>query len=315
MHNVVIARLQGGLGNQLFEYAAARRLALATGASLKLDLANYRDGLEQRESRFAQFPRQLRLDSFRATIHEASPDEVRALRGSVGQPSALGRLRRRANRALRNALGAPTHYPEHRFGFDPRVLTLRPPIYLEGYWQSYQYFADQAGTIRQDLAFADPTLADYARDYVAHLRSGGCQVVAVHVRRGDLAYAAEVVGDVNLVHGPPTQVAFVKQAMQQFAPPVRFLVFSDSQADLQWCRQHIAGEHVAYAEDHSDVQDFAIMRACDHNVIANSSFSWWAAWLNDTPGRRVIAPTHWSSPDAKTVYRTDDLIPLGWQQL
>jgi hypothetical protein len=299
----------------LFEYAAARRLALATGARLKLDLANYRDGLEQRDPRFAQFPRQIRLDAFKVTIDEATPNEVRTLRGAVGPVSGLARVRRRAERTVRELLGAPTHYPERQFGFDPRVLTLKPPVYLEGYWQTYKYFADHTDAIRQDLIFRDPAVAEYAADYVARLRPGGYQVVAVHVRRGDLAHAVEVMGDVNLVHGPPTQVAFVQRAMQQFAPPVRFLVFSDSQTDLDWCKQHITGEDVAYSEGHSDVQDFAIMRACDHNVIANSSFSWWAAWLNDTPNRRVLAPTHWSAPDAKTVYRTDDLIPPGWQQL
>ena len=309
---LVIARLQGGLGNQLFEYAAARRLAQVTGAALKVDLANYRDGFEVRDARFAGFPRQLRLDAFRVQIEEASSEEVRRLRGGT---SPWARARRRAARSLPGLVGAATHVVERRFGFDPRILGLKPPVYLEGYWQSYRYFADVADLLTAELEPKDPVVAAYAREYVDRLRAGGRQVVAVHVRRGDLAHAAEVVGDPSLVHGPPTQLAFVRRAMAQFTGPTTFLVFSDSERDVAWCREHLAGADVAFAEGHTDVQDFAIMRACNHNVIANSSFSWWAAWLNPAAGKRVIAPTHWSAPDAKTVYRTDDLIPHGWQQL
>lgn len=342
--NLVIARLRGGLGNQLFQYAAARRLAYRHSARLRFDLSSYPGGLDTRAGAMAAFPRQLALNHFAVEVAEASAEDLAQARGggsAAGASTAVGVLERiagrlrnvvdrrygtagalagralqRVRRAYLDATGPPRHVVEWQYEFEPRILALRPPVYLDGYWQSYRYFEDVAEVIERELVPRDPAITSRAEDLVAGLRRGGRQVVAVHVRRGDLAHAAEVAKDLQLVHGPPTDPAFVTRAMAMFPEPAVFLVFSDSATDIQWCKQNIApsGTTVEFSEGQTDLEDFATMRACDHNIIANSSFSWWAAWLNPNPHRRIIAPRHWSDPRAPRPLSTRDLIPRDWAQ-
>ena len=145
------------------------------------------------------------------------------------------------------------------------------------------------------------------------LRPDGAPVVSLHVRRGDLAHAVEKLDDRGLVYGGPVGLEYINAAMRHFDATCHFLVFSDTVADIEWCRQHIHGPHVHYSSGHTDMEDFALMSACDHHIIANSTFSWWAAWLDPKPGKRVIAPRQWGFPDARFKMVPDDLIPPEWQ--
>ena len=106
--------------------------------------------------------------------------------------------------------------------------------------------------------------------------------------------------------------------MKKFDAESRFLIFSDTARDIQWCRDNIrpdwlAPERLHFSDGHTDLQDATLMSCCDHNIIANSTFSWWAAWLNTTPGRRVIAPRSWSNPGNAGKMTTTDLIPPSWE--
>jgi hypothetical protein len=210
-------------------------------------------------------------------------------------------------------LGWPaTHFQERRYRFDPEVLELSAPRYLSGFWQSEKYFTDIHEIIRRELRPRNLSILDYTCQYVARLRVPGIPVVSLHVRRGELAYAQDTLKSKRGVFGPPTGLDYIRQAIAQFGPDCKFLVFSDSAQDIAWCKENIKADSVHFSEGHSDIEDMMLMAACDHHIIA-STFSWWAAWLNSQPGRRVISPSQWGHPGGPMV--TDDLIPPDWTMI
>jgi hypothetical protein len=103
--------------------------------------------------------------------------------------------------------------------------------------------------------------------------------------------------------------------MQEFPPDACFLVFSDTAKDIEWCRKHIHARHLEFSTAESDLWDVAAMQCCDDHIIANSTFSWWAAWLDPNASKRVVAPRVWSSPSYRVPMPTDDLLPESWRIL
>ncbi len=317
---MIVTFLCGGLGNQMFQYAAGRRLALHRGVELRLDLRDYRTGADDRGPAFADFRRPMKLSELRATVTAATPADVAAVADRHRTSSTADRVVRQVRRAWPTFRRRASHVHERGYRFDPAVLDAPADAYLQGFWQSWRYFADVADVVRAELRPKDDAVVAYAATYVDRLRATGGPVVALHVRRGDLAHAVETLKDVSLVYGPPVGLDYLAAAAARFGPGTRFLVFSDTPQDIDWCKRHVPGVlpdagRVHYCEGHADVQDMAIMSACDGNVIANSTFSWWAAWLNGTPGRRVVAPRQWATPGDKSGMVTDDLIPPEWEQV
>jgi hypothetical protein len=311
---MVIAYISGGLGNQMFQYAMARRLAHHHGVDLKLDLSQYKNGTDRRPG-FEQFQRQLRLDQYSIQASAAAPDELSAFRDRFFQPSVSTSIAWRIRRVVPGFLWPKSHVREKFYRFDPGALHLPANVYVEGFWQSEKYFSDVAELIRAELSPKDPGITSYAEKYVDQLRVNGNPVVSIHVRRGDLAYADSQVATRGLLHGKPVGLEYIKAAIDRFSDSCNFLVFSDTAEDIEWCKENIDGRRLSFCEGHSDVQDLAIMSSCDHNIIANSTYSWWAAWLNPRPRKRVVAPRTWSHQVGKLAIVIDDLIPPGWEIL
>jgi len=315
---MIISHLCGGLGNQMFQYAAARRLAIARRTQLTLDVSEYRSGAEKRPREFDDFRRPLKLYELKITAAPASDAEIARLRDPHATSGWRDRLvRQLRQRAMPDFRWPRTHVRERQFRFDPRVRDLPGDIYLQGFWQSWRYFEGIEDVIRAEFAPKDPSIPRYAAEYVDRIRQRGGPVVAVHVRRGDMAHAYEI-NPPELIHTGPVGVNYLRAAMDRFGPAYQFLIFSDTAKDIEWCRQNVTADWLAddrrhFSEGHTDLQDMALMSACDHNVIANSTFSWWAAWLNARPSRRVIAPSRWSAPGAGLPMVPDDLIPPGWE--
>jgi hypothetical protein len=322
---MVIAFIAGGLGNQMFEYAMARRLAHARGVELKLDLSLYRQGGEDRNTAGLEgFRRQIGLYKLCVTAPEASEAEIVRLKDPFDKRTTTARIVRRLRRLKPGLMFPKTDVRERQFRFDSVALDLPGDVYLSGYWQSEKYFADIAPIIRSEFQPKDQQITAYAQQYVDRLRTDG-PVVSLHVRRGDLAHAHEYAK--TLKGPPPKELAnylafwgnpvsneYRTEAMSRFSPEHQFLVFSDTAKDIEWCKQNIKTDRrLHFSDGHSDIQDMALMSACDHNILANSTFSWWAAWLNPRPNRRVIAPKHFSAPGGKGEMVTDDLIPAGWE--
>jgi hypothetical protein len=311
---MIIANIVGGLGNQLFQYAMARRLALNRGAELLLDSSGYRP-LSQTSAASAVGHRRLLLFNFRISAREATDAEKSLLRDRYIASKFNHRIVRLVRRYWRGLFWPASHIVEQGYRFQPDALTLPDNVYLSGFWQSEKYFADVTPQIRQDLVLVDETIRISARHKVGTLKQQFGTVVSLHVRRGDLAYAYETLNEKHRVHGPPMTVDYFQRAILEFPSSCCFLVFSDTPGDVEWCRQRIRAKNIEFSDARSELWDFAAMQACDHHIISNSTFSWWAAWLNSTPGKRVIAPRQWSGADSKVEMHTNDLIPANWTTL
>lgn len=285
----VIAELTGGLGNQMFQYAMGRALSLRHGAELLFDMRTLsRDPL-----------RSYALEAMRVAGRVAGTSEL---------PMAWGRVSRRAP-WLSRLLGGPMLVTERGFAFDPTILEIKPPVALHGNWQSERYFADHAAMIRADFALTGRLSA--ARAELARQIAAAQSPVSVHVRRGD--YVTNPVA--SAYHGTcePAWYEAVKQTLEARVVAPSYFVFSD---DPDWARDNLpafaGAAFVAPADDGQDAHDMHLMSLCHHHIIANSSFSWWGAWLNPRPDKIVIAPTRWF---AGARHDTRDLIPNGWIRL
>jgi glycosyl transferase family 11 len=287
---VIITRLQGGLGNQMFQYAAGLRLAAARGTQLKLDLALI-------DAAGGGTPRTYELDRFRVSAERATPEEVEALLAK--RPLAARISRRLDPRAAAR---------ERHFHYDRAVARLPDETCLEGYWQSERYFEDAAARVRQEFSFSrEPSgrNAELAEEIAAHA------AVSLHVRRGDYATHAAT----QAFHGL-CPIDYYRRAVAYVSERVRdplFVLFSD---DPEWTRTHLDLGNGAIAVDHNGPQDgpedLRLMSLCRHHVIANSTFSWWGAWLSASPEKIVVAPERWFAGGA---HDTRDLLPGGWVRL
>jgi len=194
---------------------------------------------------------------------------------------------------------------ERGFAFDPQVLAVEPGSILDGYFQSEKYFAAHAKTIRDDLSLKEPLSAE-ANSYLQAIEAAPVSV-AVHVRRGD--YVADSV--TRAYHGV-CEWDYYEEAMarlRQRLGEAHFFFFSD---DPAWLVERMTpGTVVQWLPPH---EDLFLMSRCRHQIIANSSFSWWGAWLNQNPQKIVIAPRRWFANE-KMEQQTGDLIPEGWERI
>tara|TARA_R100000951_G_scaffold112169_2_gene112108 strand:+ start:63 stop:830 length:768 start_codon:yes stop_codon:yes gene_type:complete len=189
------------------------------------------------------------------------------------------------------------HYNEPNFHFDK--IKYVPNIRLNGYFQSEKYFNHQRDKI---LEFFSPTTAIREKIKSKYPFIGKSNVCSIHVRRGDylrLPY-----------HHPVCSSMYYGEAINHMGGDNIFLVFSD---DIEWCKTTFKGSSFIFVENNTDFEDLYLMSMCDNNIIANSSFSWWGAWLNDNKNKKVVAPSVWFGPAIKN--NTKDLIPENWIKL
>ena len=284
---MIIVQLKGGLGNQLFQYAAARRLSLMLGVPLKLDISGYK----------WRSQRTYELDQFCIEAGIATLWEVARWRG----PRFLTRITQ--------PLGIlPRLVMEKSFEFDSAILQIQDGRYLEGYWQSYRYCADVAPQIRRELAVRTPP-PDADRTLLERMRE--CESVCLHVRRGDYASNLAALQYHGLCTPEYYRTAVEGLGAQLHAPEL--FVFSD---DMPWVKQHLRFQlPTTYVEHHgvdSAPLELQLMAGCRHFVIANSSLSWWAAWLTANENPIVYAPRRWFADPA---INTSDVTPPSWHQI
>lgn len=222
---------------------------------------------------------------FGIEAQEASGSDYRQVLGWRAAPSLRRALARRSFAPLRGAryrVQADAGCPG---GFD----SIGGRCYLLGYWQSEQYFSRFAASIRSDFTFRQPLSG---RNAVLAERISACSAVSLHVRRGDYVSDPKNLGK----HGV-CSLDYYRDAIRAISRQVKdpaFFVFSD---DMDWVRNNLDIGAACHFVDHNtgpeSFNDMRLMSLCRHHVMANSSFSWWGAWLSPFEDKQVIAPKRW----------------------
>ncbi|MCI5098785.1 alpha-1,2-fucosyltransferase [Phaeobacter italicus] len=283
---MIITRLHGRLGNQMFQYAAGRALADRVGVPLALDS---RGAILRGEGVLTRvFDLELADPVHLPPLKQTNPLRYAIWRG-IGQKA-----------------GAKPYFRRERgLGYNPAFEDWGDNSYLHGYWQSQKYFQNSAERIRSDFTF--PAFSNQQNAEMA-ARIAESTAISLHVRRGDyLTFAAHVLCDQAYYDAA---LAKVLDGLQ--GDPIVY-VFSD---DPQWAKDNLSlpceKVVVDFNGPETDFEDMRLMSLCQHNIIGNSSFSWWAAWLNQTPGRRVAGPAKWFG-DPKL--SNPDIFPHDWLRI
>lgn len=270
----------GGLGNQLFIYAAAKRLALANNATLKLDvLSGYVND---------KYNRHLCLQHFNINERIASPWE--------SYVSVWGHRRRKIERKINRRI--PFRYKSYikqKRPYESRLLGLRivRNLYLQGYWQDERYFKDIEKVIRDSFVITTP---HDNQNICWAQKISEVNAVCLHARRLNYKFVL------------PTEyyqkaIAYI---LKHIVNP-HFYCFSD---DPEWIKKNFTMDYPFTVLDHNkesrNYEDLWLMTKCKHYIVANSSFSWWGAWLNPSSDKVVIAPANWGY---------DAAVPKGWKTI
>lgn len=288
---MIVVRLKGGLGNQMFQYALGRSLAVKNNASLGLDLTFLLDRTPRTNFTFRDY--NLDIFNIKAEIIPSSKISFlnRTHKGKFGLYFAY---------LCRKFLKIKGVEKNHRF--DASVFNIGKNAYLDGYWQSYKYFSEIEDIIRQDFTLKDD-LADNIKILTKEIKENNS--VCVHIRRGDYIGNShhEVVGKNYYAKG----VEMIKQKTKLD----KIYVFSD---DIKWCKENIKFEFPTMFVD----EEYAgkkgeghlyLMSNCHNFIIPNSTFSWWAAWLSAYKEKIIICPKQWFGDES---INTSDLIPESW---
>ncbi len=287
---MIMMRLMGGLGNQMFQYATGRALAQTHRTTLKLDTSFF--SLREKDLT----PRRYELSHFRIVSEIATEDDLARVRPAP--PKGWKKVRERFRPQQRRRL---THIREPSPRFDPRVPALPDNVYLEGYWQCEKYFLSIAGLLREEFSLEQPP-GGKNETFLREIQA--TDSVALHVRRGDYASNRTV----HEVHGL-CSLDYYRRAVEMISGRVKhptFFVFSD---DPDWTRDNLRLEFPAHFMTHNSVdhgfEDLRLMAHCRHFILANSSFSWWGSWLASHPRKIVAAPRRWFSDpgiDSRDIY-------------
>jgi hypothetical protein len=293
----ILLRQKSGLGNQLFQYAAGMYFAQRYAAELEII---------QEPQEFALsygHPRPFLLKKFSITTPVRQRNGIdRLLCSTAAHKQPLAKLARR----ITGTLTYKPHF-ETDWIFLPAlpVSSRTRAIYLDGYFQAYKYATTMEHQLRKELALRDAPTGKNT-EVLEQIQSYESPV-SLHVRRGD--YTAIYGGRDAL------PMTYYENAIQQIHELIRnpiFFVFSD---DIAFCREHLpAGEDYIFIDHNNETEaheDLRLMSSCHHHIIANSSFSWWGAWLNPDHGKIVVAPDRWLDPTVPCL----DLVPPSWQRI
>jgi len=298
MTGTIVARITGGLGNQLFIYAAARRIAWQRGARLLLD----RDSAFRRDKYGAID----QLGAFAIAADRAPPRDCFATPWGRRRRELLRIWSKRAPRERKFIL-TERDFPDGDFSGP-----LREKIWLEGYWQSARYFQPLEAAIRKELAVVAP-LGEATREIAVEI--GHCNAVCLHVRQRRGAALTPGLPPPSLL--PQLPFSYYERAVALIAGRMTDPVFFCFGDDPEWLRERWKFPYAARFIGHNRTQesaheDFALMARCRHFIVANSTFSWWAAYLGGGAAKQVIAPR---STGALAWASEPDIIPPEWTAL
>jgi hypothetical protein len=288
---MIIVKLMGGLGNQLFQYAFGRAMSLKHHTQLKFDLSFFEG------NRFRKYE----LGNWGMNAAAATSTEIEDLKKK--HFSTLSTYKRKLLKTKANFV--------HEKGplFNPAYFYVHSNAYIDGYWQSENYFISAAAQVMEDLYFnTAPSLPN--QQMLSRIEQSNA--VSIHVRRGD--YVENAHANIHGVCSLNYYIDAVNYIAKQVTRPV-FYFFSD---DMDWVKQNFDLPYQTVFVDINDgdaaYDDLRLISACKHHIIANSSFSWWGAWLNPHSNKMVIAPKQWFS-DAELNAKATAITPKSWVRL
>ncbi len=273
MKGSVTVRIKGGLGNQLFQYASGKALAHQLGSTFYLDTSWFLKPNSKRQFKLPDIGINSQTNNLSKSTRSFFKLSSQALPGSIN--------------GKRRYLSEPADYDYHVLSVDSTQQ-----IYMDGYWQSEKYFADIREQLMNEI---DLSRLDKAAECVEFPSD---DTVAVHIRRGDY---------ITQNSSQALSIEYVNQAMACFGSDHDFMFFSD---DINWCKDNFKGDKLFFANNRTDLQDLKQMSEAKHNIIANSTFSWWSAWLNKNENQRVIAPQPWTTGNTH-----NGILPAHWETI
>ena len=288
-----IVRITAGLGNQMFQYALYRAL-IEQGKEVYLDIS---DSVDRNK------PDLYQLKSIFPIIEQlAIREEIDRFKINITDLRLYERMRRKLT--LMMSLPYKRYVEKKYYNYDKRIFNLKGDYYLDGYWQSEKYFSCIGKKIREEFKFI-PEIVSHNMITLNQVRM--TESVSIHIRRGDYVK--------HPWHGGICDLEYYQKAIKLMKNKVNnpfFFIFSD---DPGWCKENLLVHNSVFIDwNHGldSFKDMQLMSNCRHNIIANSSFSWWGAWLNTSPDKIVIAPSRWLN---NTTYDHPDIVPYGWIKL
>lgn len=280
---MVIIRVCGGLGNQLFQFALYEKMCF-WGKDVYLDKSLYESRKEKRH---------YCLDKLNNYIRYCSNKQRKQLSNSDNNRISCYFQKKRG-------LKESHYYEKQRTFYDEEIFSL-DNAYLDGYWQNEKYFCDIRDTFLKELHF------NVSEDAMALLKEiQSCNAVSIHVRRGDYLKDSRRCENICTLEYYKRAMDFVEER----ATVDKYYIFSD---DIEWCREQFKDDsRYTFVNPRSEKEaaaDMKLMSYCKHNIIANSSFSWWAAWINENPQKIVVAPKVWIKGQDVDIWCS------GWQKL
>lgn len=290
---MIITKLNGGFGNQMFQYAIARNLAEINRTEIKLDITAFK----------TYNCRIYELSNYNIIENFANYNEINQIKKNKV------RLDFYIKKLLHRSLNQVNHYyiEKKEFSCDHEIFSLRGNIYLEGYWQTEKYFKNIENIIRDE--FTIKTAPDEENNAILD-KIKNSNAVALHVRRGD--YITDPL--TNRYHGV-CDLDYYNKCIKILSKRIdnpHFFVFSDNS---EWTKKNLRikfpHDNVLHNGPEKGYEDIRLMSKCQHFIIANSSFSWWGAWLSHNLNKIVLAPKRWLRTDIET----KDLIPNKWMRI
>jgi len=296
---MIIVSIFGGLGNQMFQYACGKALAAKLGVELKLDISFLADKLERENFTVRDYE----LNVFKINDGFVELSEVRKFIPDLWNCTKPDLLK---YKLLRFFNGNHYYFEKQKFRFEPHIEQLKDNSYVYGYFQTEKYFSNVKDDLLQSFTLKSEPDEQNQR-LIAKM--GAETAVSIHIRRGDYLNSP-----FNLL-----ELAYYQKAIELIKQQVenpKFYLFTN---DYDWALQNfdvleIDKTIVVHNQAENSFMDMILMSQCKHNICANSSFSWWGAWLNQYPKKIIIAPKQWYK-SLKYNANTSDLIPAGWLQI
>lgn len=293
---MIVVRLMGGLGNQLFQYAAGRALSLKHNTELQFDFSYLNADPNPNYTK-----RQLELDLFGLKITEVKASELEKFKSTSFIKRVLRKL-------FGNSFSNYFVANQSEFCFLPEFNSYTKNTYLNGYWQSEKYFLGIREKLLKELVITKSKNEQVIKAENEILNS---KAVSLHIRRGDYVSLKSAIEHHGVL--PLEYYYLAIHEIKKQHEDITVFVFSD---DITWVKESLKLSdkcvYIDFNKGKDSVFDMYLMSLCKHNIIANSSFSWWGAWLNQNPDKIVVAPKNWFT---NKEIPTNDLIPDKWIRL